>query len=60
MDLAKARKIVSKNFNDYGVKSEKLDVETLIAFLCVDLVREDMTQDAPTPSRAKKKDDANA
>ena len=58
MDLTKARKIISKNFSDYGVKSEKLDIETLVTFLCVDLVREDMAE-APAPSRNKKKDDAN-
>lgn len=59
MDLVKARKIISKNFGDYGVKSEKLDLETLVTFLCVDLVREDMQSEAPAPARNKKKDDAN-
>lgn len=58
MDLAKAQKVLRKNFKDHGVTS-KLDEETLLMFICVDLVREDMTQDAPAPARAKKKDDAN-
>jgi hypothetical protein len=59
MDLVKARKIVSKNFSDYGVKSEKVDLETLTTFICVDLVREDMTADAAlAPSRPKKKNES--
>lgn len=51
MDLQKAKKIVQKNFKDYGVKSDVLDEETLVTFLCVDLVREDMAAAETPPPR---------
>lgn len=49
MDLVKAKKVLSKNFKDHNVKSD-LDEETLLMFICVDLVREDMSE-APAPKR---------
>lgn len=60
MDLAKAQKIIRKNFKDYAVKSDMLDDETIITFICVDLVKEDMTVETPAPAArpaSRKKND---
>jgi hypothetical protein len=50
MDLVKAKKVIQKNFKDFSVKSN-IDEETLVVLICADLIREDMSGDAPTPKR---------
>lgn len=58
MDLVKAQKLLRKNFKDHNVTAS-IDEETLLMFICVDLIREDMNDSTPAPARNKKKDDAN-
>jgi hypothetical protein len=58
MDLVKIKKVVQKNFKDFDVKSS-LDEETLIVLICADLIREDMSGDAPAPARSTNRSRGN-
>lgn len=53
MEISKVQKVIRKAIKDYAIESA-IDEETLVAFLSVDIVREDKVEPppaAPKPPR---------